>query len=104
MAQAAVWFGEVGGDGERERKKKIKIKKFDKCNYICYHLVKMTTIDRKRFARAIKKYREDNDLTQKELAQRLVTTTTTIARWELGLNIPKQESVLREIKSLGVTW
>jgi len=64
----------------------------------------MTTIDKKRFARAIKRYREENDLTQKELAQRLMTTTTTIARWELGMSIPKQERVISEIKALGINW
>jgi len=65
---------------------------------------RMTTIDKKRFARAIKRYREENDLTQKELAQRLMTTTTTIARWELGMSIPKQERVISEIKALGINW
>lgn len=64
----------------------------------------MTTIDKKKFARAIKRYREENDLTQKELAQRLMTTTTTIARWELEMSIPKQERVISEIKALGINW
>ncbi len=64
----------------------------------------MTTVDKKRFARAIKRYREENDLTQKELAQKLMTTTTTIARWELEMSIPKQERVISEIKALGINW
>lgn len=64
----------------------------------------MTTIDKKKFARAIKIYREENDLTQKELAQKLMTTTTTVARWELGMSIPKQERVISEIKGLGISW
>jgi len=62
----------------------------------------MTTIDKSKFARVIKRYREEKDLTQKELAQRLMTTTTTVARWELGMSTPKQERTIREIKALGI--
>ena len=64
----------------------------------------MTTIDRQKFARAIKRYREQNDLTQKELADKLMTTTTTVARWELGMSVPKQDRMIREIKALGINW
>ena len=64
----------------------------------------MTTIDRKRFAAAIKRYREEKDLTQKELAEKLMTTTTTVARWELGMSVPKQDRTIREIKALGINW
>lgn len=64
----------------------------------------MTTIDKQKFAKAVKRYRQENDLTQKELAQKLMTTTTTIARWELGMSIPKQEKVISEIKALGISW
>jgi len=64
----------------------------------------MTTIDRQKFARAIKRYREDKDLTQKELAGKLMTTTTTVARWELGMSVPKQDRMIREIKALGINW
>lgn len=64
----------------------------------------MTTIDRQKFARAIKRYREEKDLTQKELAEKLMTTTTTVARWELGMSVPKQDSMIREIKALGINW
>ena len=64
----------------------------------------MTTIDEKKFSRAIKRYREENDLTQKELAQKLFITVTTVARWELGMAVPKQERIIREIKALGVRW
>ena len=62
----------------------------------------MTTIDKNKFARAIKRYREENDLTQKELAQKLMTTTTTVARWELGMSVPKQERMIKDIKALGI--
>jgi len=64
----------------------------------------MTTIDKKRFGVAIKRYREDNDLTQKELADKLLTTTTTIARWELGMSVPRQDRVIQDIKALGINW
>ncbi len=64
----------------------------------------MTTIDRQKFARAIKRYREEKDLTQKELAGKLMTTTTTVARWELGISVPKQAGMIREIKALGINW
>ena len=62
----------------------------------------MTTIDKNKFTRAVKRYREENDLTQKELAQRLMTTTTTVARWELGMSVPKQERMIKDIKALGI--
>ncbi len=64
----------------------------------------MTTIDKKKFAAAVRRYREQNDLTQKELAQKLMTTTTTVARWELGMSVPKQDRMIREIKALGINW
>ena len=64
----------------------------------------MTTIDKQKFARAVKRYREEKDLTQKELAGKLMTTTTTIARWELGISVPKQDRTIREIKALGINW
>jgi len=64
----------------------------------------MTTIDKQKFARAVKRYREEKDLTQKELAEKLMTTTTTVARWELGMSVPKQDRMIREIKALGISW
>ena len=64
----------------------------------------MTTIDRQKFAKAVKRYREEKDLTQKELAEKLMTTTTTVARWELGISVPKQDRMIREIKALGINW
>jgi len=64
----------------------------------------MTTIDRQKFAKAVKRYREEKDLTQKELAEKLMTTTTTVARWELGMSAPKQDRMIREIRALGINW
>jgi len=64
----------------------------------------VTTIDRKRFSEAVKRFREANDLTQKELAQKIGTTTTTVARWELGISVPKQDRIIKEIQRLGIKW
>lgn len=62
----------------------------------------MTTVDKRKFKEAVKDYRRRQDLTQKELAQRLLTTTTTIARWELGISVPKSERVIRDLRNLGI--
>ncbi len=64
----------------------------------------MTTIDKRKFKQAIKNYRVDNDLTQQELAKKILTTTTTVARWELGISVPKSERTIRELKSIGINW
>ena len=64
----------------------------------------MTTINKHEFAKAIKKYRQDNDLTQNELAQKLGIAITTVARWELELNVPKQQILIRQLKELGINW
>ncbi|MFH1310555.1 MAG: helix-turn-helix domain-containing protein [Candidatus Omnitrophota bacterium] len=62
----------------------------------------MTTLDREKFKFAIRNYRIEKDLTQSELARRLLTTTTTIARWELGLSVPKNARMIQELKDLGI--
>lgn len=62
----------------------------------------MTTIDKKKFKIAVKSYREEHDLTQKELADKLFTTTTTVARWELGMSAPKSERTIRDLRNLGI--
>ncbi|MFC1808102.1 helix-turn-helix domain-containing protein [Candidatus Omnitrophota bacterium] len=64
----------------------------------------MTTIDKAAFSKAVKNYRRDHDLTQSELAKKLMTTVTTVARWEIGLAAPKNERMLRELKSMGIKW
>ena len=64
----------------------------------------MTKIEKGRFGRAVRRYREENDLTQSELARKLMTTVTTIARWELGLSAPKNERMIDELRKLGVRW
>jgi len=64
----------------------------------------MTTIDKKKFRIAVKRYREENDLTQKELAEKLFTTATTVARWELGVSVPKSARMISGIKELGIKF
>ena len=66
--------------------------------------VTMTTVDKKAFSRAVRRYREEHDLTQQELAQKLMTTVTTRARWELGLAAPKNARMIRELRGAGIKW
>ena len=62
----------------------------------------MTTIDKKKFAVAIKRYREENDLTLEEMAQKVPTTLNTIYRWESGKVVPKNQIVLNRLRGLGI--
>ncbi len=62
----------------------------------------MTTIDKKKFAVAIKRYREENDLTLEEMAQKVPTTLNTIYRWESGKVVPKNQIVLDRLRMLGI--
>ena len=64
----------------------------------------MTKIEKDKFSKAVRRYREENELTQKELAQKLMTTETTIARWELGISVPKSERMLEELRNIGIRW
>ena len=64
----------------------------------------MTKIEKSRFSQAIKRYREEKELTQQELARKLLTTETTIARWETGMSTPKNERMIEGIKRLGIHW
>ena len=62
----------------------------------------MTTIDKRNFAKAVKDYRQKKDLTQLELANKLVTTSNTVARWEREETVPKSGLVLAKLKELGI--
>ena len=64
----------------------------------------MTKIEKTKFSKAVRHYREENELTQQELARKLLTTETTIARWEAGISTPKNERMIEEIKKLGIEW
>ena len=63
----------------------------------------MTTIDKKRFARAVRAFRAKRDITQDQLANMLATKGNTVARWERGECAPKSEYILRQLKELGIT-
>lgn len=64
----------------------------------------MTKIDKRKFARAVRVFREGKDLTQLELANMILTTSNTIARWERGETVPKNELILNKLKEIGMTW
>lgn len=52
------------------------------------------------FNKVIKEYRKANNLTQKELAERLQVPFRTYQNWELGYNVPSklaQKSVINYI-------
>jgi len=62
----------------------------------------MTTIDKKKFAAAVKRYREGNDLTLQEMADKVPTTLNTIYRWESEKAVPKNQIVIERLKTLGI--
>ncbi len=62
----------------------------------------MTTIDKRKLAVAIKRYREENDLTLQEMAEKVPTTLNTIYRWESGKTVPKNQIIINRLKELGV--
>jgi DNA-binding transcriptional regulator YiaG len=64
----------------------------------------MTTIDKEKLAAAIKRYREENDLTLQELANKIPTTLNTVYRWETGVVAPKNQIVIERLKELGIKW
>lgn len=51
----------------------------------------------------IKKYRIENNLTQKQLAELLFVTRSTVAKWEQGRGIPNQESLEQLAKMMGIS-
>jgi len=62
----------------------------------------MTTIDKKKFAAAVKRYREEKDLTLQQLAAKIPTTLNTIYRWESEKAVPKNQIVIERLKTLGI--
>jgi len=64
----------------------------------------MTTIDKKKFSIAVKRYREENDLTLQELADKVPTTLNTIHRWESQKAVPKNEIIINRLKELGIKF
>lgn len=62
----------------------------------------MTTINKKKFAAAVKRYREEQDLTLQEFAAKIPTTLNTIYRWESEKAVPKNQIVIERLKALGI--
>ncbi|MBO4400584.1 MAG: response regulator [Selenomonadaceae bacterium] len=53
------------------------------------------------FAEALKKLRADNDFSQRELAERMYVTRSTVARWESGSRLPDAAMIVRLAQCLG---
>ena len=53
------------------------------------------------FAEALKKLRQEQGLSQHELAARLIVTRSTVTRWESGLRLPDATMIARISKVLG---
>ena len=53
------------------------------------------------FAEALKKLRQEQGLSQYELAARLIVTRSTVTRWESGLRLPDATMIARISKVLG---
>lgn len=56
----------------------------------------------KLFAEALKKFRTEKGLSQRELAERLFVTRTSVNRWENGTRLPNVEMILKLSETLGV--
>ena len=56
-------------------------------------------MDQEKIGKFIKKIREDNNLTQKELADKLGVTFQAVSKWENGKNVP-DISILKEMSKM----
>ena len=54
------------------------------------------------FAETLKKLRNDKGLSQRELAERIYVTRSTVARWESGSRLPDAVMISRISQSLGI--
>lgn len=55
------------------------------------------------FADTLRKLRTEKDLSQRDLAQRMFITRSTIARWESGTRLPDAAMITRLAQCLGVS-
>lgn len=55
-------------------------------------------------ARIIREARRRAGLSQRELADRLNTTQSAIARWETGRNVPSFDAVVRAVRAAGLEF
>ena len=56
-------------------------------------------MDQERIGQFIKKIRQDNKLTQKELADKLGVTYQAVSKWENGKNVP-DIAILKEMSKM----
>ena len=56
----------------------------------------------KRFAETLKKLRTNKGLSQRELAERMYVTRSTVARWESGSRLPDAVMISRLSQCLGI--
>ncbi|MBQ9377226.1 MAG: response regulator [Schwartzia sp.] len=56
----------------------------------------------KRFAKTLKKLRTGKNLSQRELAERMYVTRSTVARWESGNRLPDAVMISRLSGALGI--
>lgn len=58
--------------------------------------------DTRQYAKAIRETRKKRGWSQKQLAQRILTTQQAIARWESGATEPRADNLLALAEALGV--
>lgn len=63
----------------------------------------MNDIDKERFGSFLVQLRRENNLTQKELAERLFVSDKAVSKWERGLSLPDVGLLLPMSDCLGVT-
>lgn len=63
----------------------------------------MNDIDKERFGGFLVQLRRENNLTQKELAERLFVSDKAVSKWERGLSLPDVGLLLPMADCLGVT-
>lgn len=62
----------------------------------------MTTITKREFAAAVRRYRSEHDLTLQELANKIPTTLNTVYRWESEKAVPRNQIIIDRMKALGI--
>ena len=61
---------------------------------MCYYLKEVFKLANDKFNKILKKLRKDNNMTQKELADKLDIARTTLANYEQGTRFPDKETLL----------
>ena len=60
--------------------------------------------DRYEIGKRIRKARQDKDLTQEQLADKIGYTKQTVSNWEIGKSTPRYEDKYILSKELGIVW